>query len=127
VETNHKALIYLNNSQKYMILDWLDFLMKFDFYIVHQKDIHNVLPDKLSRLLTEPEGGENELEVFGIRDLEVESSPESEVQELMKTFIQDMIEKKELKERKKMKLIKQKHEKSYVRPHLLFMAMFREE
>jgi hypothetical protein len=70
-----------------MILDWLDFLIKFDFYIVYQKSIYNVLPNKLSRLLTDPERGENELEVFGIGDLEVESSLESGVQELMKTFI----------------------------------------
>jgi hypothetical protein len=79
VETDHKALIYLNNSQKYMILDWLNFLIEFNFYIVHQKNIHNILLDKLSRLLTEPEGSENELKVFEIRDLEVESSLESEV------------------------------------------------
>jgi hypothetical protein len=126
VETDHKALIYLNNSQKYMILDWLDFLMKFNFYIVYQKSIYNVLSNKLSRLLTEPERGENELKVFGIGDFEVESSLESGVQKLIKTFIRNVIRKKKLKEKKKMKLIKHKHEKSYVRPHLLFMAMFRE-
>jgi hypothetical protein len=46
-----------------------------------------MLLDKLSRLLTEPEGSENKLEVFEIRDFEVESSLESGVQELMKMFI----------------------------------------
>jgi hypothetical protein len=38
-----------------------------------------------------------------------------------------VIGKKELKEGKKMELIKYKHEESHVGPHLLFMAMFREE
>jgi hypothetical protein len=62
-----------------MILDWLDFLMKFDFYIVYQKSIYNMLPNKLSRLLTKPKRNENELEVFEIKDFEVESSLKSEV------------------------------------------------
>jgi hypothetical protein len=45
----------------------------------------------------------------------------------MKMFIQDVIRKKEPKERRKMKLIKQKHKESYIRLYLLFMAMFKEE
>ena len=48
VETDHKALVYLNLSTKFMILDWLDFLLDYNFYIVYQKGIHNVLPDYLS-------------------------------------------------------------------------------
>ena len=48
VETDHKALVYLNSSTKFMILDWLDFLLDYNFYIVYQKGIHNVLPDYLS-------------------------------------------------------------------------------
>ena len=48
VEMDHKALVYLNSSTKFMILDWLDFLLDYNFYIVYQKGIYNVLPDYLS-------------------------------------------------------------------------------
>ena len=48
VEMDHKVLVYLNSSTKFMILDWLDFLLDYNFYIVYQKGIYNVLPDYLS-------------------------------------------------------------------------------
>ena len=48
VETDHKTLVYLNSSTKFMILNWLDFLLDYNFYIVYQKRIHNVLLNYLS-------------------------------------------------------------------------------
>ena len=47
VETDHKALMYLNSSTSFMILDWLDFLLQYDFTIVFIKGMENVLPDFL--------------------------------------------------------------------------------
>ena len=35
METDHKVLVYLNSSTKFMILDWLDFLLDYNFYIVY--------------------------------------------------------------------------------------------
>ena len=37
METDHKAFVYLNLSTKFMILDWLDFLLNYNFYIVFKK------------------------------------------------------------------------------------------
>ena len=33
VETDYKIFVYLNSSTKFMILDWLDFLLDYNFYI----------------------------------------------------------------------------------------------
>ena len=37
METDHKALMYLNLLTSFMILDWLDFLLQYDFIIVFIK------------------------------------------------------------------------------------------
>ena len=47
VETDHKALCYLHSSSKYMILDWLDTILSFDFTVTYKKGIENILPDAL--------------------------------------------------------------------------------
>ena len=51
VEMDHQALVYLHSSTKYMVLDWLNFILEFDFYVVHKKGIDHVLPDVLSRIV----------------------------------------------------------------------------
>ena len=50
VEMDYKMFVYLNLSIKFMILNWLDFLLNYNFYIIYQKGIHNVLSDYLSQL-----------------------------------------------------------------------------
>lgn len=50
--TDHKALTFLFTQQhvNYMILNWLDTLLDYDFTIVHCPGVLNVLPDALSRI-----------------------------------------------------------------------------
>ena len=55
VETDYKALTYLNLSTLFMILDWLDFLLQYDFTIVFIKGMENVLPDFLSHCCVKEE------------------------------------------------------------------------
>ena len=47
---DHKSLTYMKTSTSYMILDWLNFLQRFDLSIVHRPGLKHVLPDALSHL-----------------------------------------------------------------------------
>jgi len=51
LRTDHRALIYMFNKEhlNYMLENWLDVIMQFDFSITHCPGILNVLPDALSR------------------------------------------------------------------------------
>ena len=47
---DHKSLTYMKNSVSYMILDWLNFLQRFDLRVVHRPGLKHILPDSLSHL-----------------------------------------------------------------------------
>jgi transposase InsO family protein len=55
VETDHMALTYLFTQKQfnYMMLNWIDVLLDYDFEVVHCPGITHVLPDALSRIYTE--------------------------------------------------------------------------
>jgi hypothetical protein len=53
VESDHKALCYIRTSNTYMIRDWLEFILEFDFEVRHKKGFLNILPDCLSRCYDE--------------------------------------------------------------------------
>ena len=53
--TDHMALTYLFTQKhvNYMMLNWIDTLLDFDFTVVHRPGISMVLPDALSRMYME--------------------------------------------------------------------------
>jgi len=53
--TDHKALTFLFTSKdpSYMMLNWMEELLSFDFEIHHRPGIEMILPDALSRLFAE--------------------------------------------------------------------------
>ena len=59
LETDHKALTYLFTQQhfNYMMLNWIDTLLDYDFTVVHCPGILNILPDALSRIFSSLRGG----------------------------------------------------------------------
>ena len=50
--TDHKALTYLFTQKhlNYMLLNWLDTLLDYDFKVIHRPGIDMLLPDTLSRI-----------------------------------------------------------------------------
>ena len=60
--TDHRSLTYLNTQKlaNPMMLNWFDILLDYNFSIVHLPGIHNVLPDRLSRLFTPDEFSEGD-------------------------------------------------------------------
>ena len=118
METDHKVLVYLNLSTKFMILNWLDFLLDYNFYIVYQKGIHNVLPDYLSQLYQEKypvtdNSTEPAIDVCDVAVLECEDEPVEGTKRYLEEFIGNVLGKKELEEEEKLPLVKEKHEESY--------------
>jgi hypothetical protein len=39
----------MSKNKKYIVLDWLNFLLEFNFYVVHRKRIANLLLNALLR------------------------------------------------------------------------------
>ena len=121
--------MYLNKSNKYMILDWLHFILEFDFYIVHRKGVTNVLPDKLSRLYEEPGDEKEESDdsvVFDVHDLEVESEKPEGLSNMMREMIKEVAGKEEPPDEKKKELVVEKHRESHIGGQGLFQALFRD-
>ena len=48
IKIDHKALEYLNQLKNFMILDWLHFLLNFNFYVIHSKRMNYVLLNSFS-------------------------------------------------------------------------------
>jgi hypothetical protein len=90
VETNHKALVYLNQSKKYMILDWLDFILEFDFYVVHRKEITNLFLNALFKIYGIKSETERIQKIFDVQDLKVESTLKKEIEREMRKIIEEV-------------------------------------
>lgn len=127
VETDHKALTYLHQSTKFMVLDWLSFLLEFDFYITYQKGIANILPNRLSRLYdedTQRKQQESVEIVFDVRDLEVESTPVTGTKKWIMEFIHNVVGKKMPSRKLQRKLICKLHKESHIGVNGLYQAIF---
>ena len=130
METDHKALVYLNSSTKFMILDWLDFLLDYNFYIVYQKGIHNVLPDYLSRLYQEKypvtdNSTEPAIDACDVAVLKCEDEPVEGTKRYLEEFIGNVLGKKEPEEEEKLPLVKEKHEESHAGVSRTVQKLFR--
>ena len=127
IEMDHKALEYLNQSKNFMILDWLHFLLNFDFYVIHCKGMNHVLPDSLSRIFGEPVRDMAGVKgVFDSHELVVDEVPSTGIGKKMKKLMKDILGKKEPAEEDKLALIKVKHKESHIGGLGLFEAMVRD-
>ena len=111
METDHKALTYLNSSTSFMILDWLDFLLQYDFTIVFIKGMENVLPDFLSHCCVKEEVPvEYELPLVGldVRNVDCDSEPGVYTKERLEEFLNSVIDKCEPIDKDKLSLVQDK-------------------
>ena len=117
VETDHKALMYLNSSTLFIILDWLDFLLQYDFTIVFIKGMENVLPDFLSCCCVKEEVPvEYELPLVGldVRNVDCDSEPGVYTKERLEEFLNSVIDKCEPIDKDKLSLVQDKHNESHM-------------
>jgi hypothetical protein len=127
VETDHEALVHLKKSTKYMILDWLSFILEFDFYVVYKKGTENILLDRLSRIYDEGKEEEHSNEViFNVQDMDVNEIKSGAVGKITQELMKNLTRKKEPPETEKEELIKAKHKESHFRGTGLFLQMFQE-
>lgn len=129
METDRKALVYLHQSTKYIVLDWLDFLLEYDFYVVYQKGITNILSDRLLRLYEgdstmERWGTDKKIIVLNVRDLEIESVPAERIKKLIDEFIHSVARKKDPLVEEREELIWKKHQESHIRTRGLYLVLF---
>ena len=99
IEVDHKALEYIHSSTQYMVLEWLDFLLNFDFTVTYKKGIDHVLPDYLSRLYEKPlEEGNNEVKegeiLFSAANLEADELAPEKTKQFMENFLKNGANKK---------------------------------
>ena len=99
IEVDHKALEYIHSSTQYMVLEWLDFLLNFDFTVTYKKGIDHVLPDYLSRLYEKPlEEGNNEVKegeiLFSAANLEADELVPEKTRQFMENFLKNRVNKK---------------------------------
>ena len=128
VETDHKALTYLNLSTLFMILDWLDFLLQYDFTIVFIKGMENVLPDFLSCCCVKKEVPvEYELPLVGldVRNVDCDSEPRVYTKERLEEFLNSVIDKCEPIDKDKLSLVQDKHNESHMGVSGTFNNLFR--
>ena len=128
VETDHKALTYLNSSTSFMILDWLDFLLQYDFTIVFIKGMENVLLDFLSCCCVKEEVFvEYELPLVGldVRNVDCNSKPGVYTKERLEEFLNSVIDKCEPIDKDKLSLVQDKHNESYMGVSGTFNNLFR--
>ena len=139
VETDHKALCYLHSSSKYMILDWLDTILSFDFTVTYKKGIENILPDALSRLYQMSEQQEGETEdkdeemvgekqiLFNSAELKVDGTqPEKFTVKFLKTMEERFGKRDVGNEQERLKLVVKVHNEAHVAGPGLYQKIFRD-
>jgi hypothetical protein len=115
--------MYLNSSNEKMILDWLDFLQKYNFKIKHIKKITHVLLYHLFylyRLLDLDLNKESTLDISKLEDvlmLNINNDKDDEITKKMKEFIVSIIDCQK-------PLDKKKNNKGHVRADFLFRSLF---
>ncbi len=127
VETDHKALTYLHQSDKYMILDWLDFILEYDFEVHYRKGIHHILPDALSRFYDKPEREKGDGSVLlCVSELRVDDVPASNVGKRMRELISNAIGKKDPGQQERKAVVEQAHKESHIGGYGLYQKVFRD-
>jgi hypothetical protein len=124
VETDHKALTYLHTSDKFIILNWLDILLKFDFEVIYQQGSSHVMPDFLLRVSENQESVRaEEICIFKASELRVESASSSNFLRLLQEMIKTT-GKVEPPEGKHEQLVQQAHEESHTGTQGTYMKLF---
>ena len=90
--TDHVSFVYLfnNSSENLMLSNWADYLLQYNFTIVHCPGVLNILPDYLSRMYP----GTNELASGTVKLNMVGEIPKKPVTEL-KQFIRERFDKED--------------------------------
>jgi hypothetical protein len=65
-----KQIIYMNKSDKYIVLGWLDFILKFNFYVIHRKKIFNLFLNILFKIYKSESENESLVKIFEVQNLE---------------------------------------------------------
>ena len=87
---DHKSLTYMRTSVSYMILDWLNFLQRFDLRVVHRPGLKHILPDSLSHLYKfapSPENENSEEPHVTANDIPTFPNPPGDMEELNEEFV----------------------------------------
>ena len=127
METDYKALTYLNSSTLFLILDWFDFLLQYDFTIVFIKEIENILPDFLSCCCVKEEVPvEYELPLVGldVRNVNCNSEPGVYTKERLEEFLNSVIDKCEPIDKNKLSLVQNKYNESHMEVFGTFNNLF---
>ena len=110
-----------------MILDWLNFLLQYNFTIVFIKGMENVLPIFLSYCCVKEEVSvEYELPLVGldVRNVNCDSEPGVYTKERLEEFLNSMIDKCESINKDKLSLVQDKHNESYIGVSRTFNNLF---
>jgi hypothetical protein len=124
LETDHKALKYINSAKSYMIRDWAAFLQQFDMDIIHKPGFLNILPHHLSHLYDLVPLDSRQHQIAAI---EIDADESQNIFTRMKSFAKDVLEKKEPESTQAgHELLTGLHEKSHQGAQGLFETAFRE-
>jgi RNase H-like domain found in reverse transcriptase/Reverse transcriptase (RNA-dependent DNA polymerase)/Integrase core domain/Chromo (CHRromatin Organisation MOdifier) domain/Integrase zinc binding domain len=129
LETDHKALKYINNAKSHMLRDWAMFLQQFDMEVVHKPGFLNILPHHLSHMyaMLPRDSKYREAEMRMVAALEIDTSSSERVYSRVKEFIRDVVDKKEPQtQNEKEVLVKKAHEASHQGEKGMFDTLFRE-
>jgi hypothetical protein len=127
LETDHKALKYINTAKSYMIRDWAAFLQQFNMDVVHKPGFLNILPHHLSHLYDLVPLDSRQPQVKQIAAIEVDVDESQKIYTRMKQFADDVLDKKEPESTQAgIELLDSFHSKSHQGAQGLFEAAFRE-
>ena len=128
VETDSRALVYINNSNERMILDWLDFILDFDLTMKHKRGVDNILPHNLSHLYDGVTSPIQQCEgtIFFLSKAQVDGIGVEEVARRMDDFIVNVVGKRQPSLEERRDLIKRKHAEGHCGADMMFKQLFRE-
>ena len=118
--TDHMSLVYLFNksSENLMLSNWADYLLQYNFTVVHCPGVLNILPDYLSRMYPNP----NKLVAGTVEVNMVGEMPKKSVSEL-KQFIKERFDKEDPGE-KRSELMTRVHLLNHQGSEQLFKKLF---
>lgn len=135
--TDHQALtsIFTSSSLSYVVANWLDVLLEYDFEIRHRPGVQMVLPDALSRIYSETtdEAGGNDADACStttdnaphIKALSTIEDPD-DVERQLQEFISQRLSKKSLAtESERLSLLRGEHASNHFGAEQLFRSVWR--
>lgn len=137
--TDHQCLtsLYTQKHMNYMMLNWIDILLDYDFTVVHRPGVDMILPDALSRMFNhlreerfknnfakrqEPGEGKCGLRIRGLTSEELSKYPDTE----LKDFIANRFCKKFIPTDDRAKLLDEYHKQGHFGAEVLFRTLWRD-